>query len=622
MKCEHVKELLSAYLDDMLAAEERQSVASHLQGCRECNAVLADFRHFDTLIAHLPRTAPDHSLHEKIFSSTEYKELTGTFDGAGSTTRSMPSSGRMRHPHPDRPHLVALPGGRQAGQETQSAAPSVPRQNREPLRRLQHHQGLSIMRVVIAAAILLTIGLGSFIGWHLWQKQDQAPRVQNTNTFTPPAGPQQGPIPAGVRFVFLRDGALWSVPSDGGSGTARLTPANTTVAENWTVRPALPGRLTGNMLAYIDLQQAQVHIIRSDGQNDSIIHQPLLKAGVAPETIWDTENGAAILSSLTWSKDGAMLAFVADPQGTGQLALYIYNLSSQDVHEVSLPLQGRVSHPVWSPDSIRIAFEFTHDGLVGILDYNTQNHGVLTITSAVNSQPHEGDTILSLNWSADSTLAAITWSVGTIGHVHGIWWQHVGIAGSPEPHALLKGDYVQATYSGNDGGKWLLVTEQAGLPGDVMTAGLNTGIITVTRNKQVTVAQWAPDGGSIDYLDTVVSGVGTLHIVNTTTGVDTLVATNVTSNPQPAWSTDGQRLVYSTGTHILISDVRAGKTSQPLTLQGPATALSWSVADVKGLVLATNDSKQGIYLVDTEHNTSLRLEQGNTQGPILWTQIP
>src|SRR5207302_3687187 len=133
--------------------------------------------------------------------------------------------------------------------------------------------------------------------------------------------PGTPPFPAGLRFVFLRDGALWSVLADGSGSQPprpeRLTPSNVSVAPNWVVAPALPGRAAGDMLAYIDTNKGYIHIVRSDGLQDTTILQPLLKTA----SIQDTGTWATILSSLAWSTNGSMLAFVADPTGTGQTNL-------------------------------------------------------------------------------------------------------------------------------------------------------------------------------------------------------------------------------------------------------------------------------------------------------------
>lgn len=624
MNCEQVKELLSAYLDNALAPEEYDAVTTHLRSCQECSHILSDFRHFDALLFQLPRVSPDPALRERIFSSSEYLELTGTFgSGNRNADRTIQQS---RESNPNRPRLVALRGGRQpfSGVPT-SAVTHTPRPHAYPRNRYTP-QGMSFIRFVIAATLLLTICLGSLIGWNVWKQQ--AGIAQGVRGgITPPAALSQGPLPAGLRFIFLRTGALWSAPTDGGTGIVRLTPANIAVATDWAVRPALPGRPAGNMLAYIDLQQGRVHIIRSDGQRDITLAQPLLKPGTSPATVWDTETGAAILSSLTWSKDGSMLAFIADPRGANLPGLYIYSVNTGDIQSVQLPFAGVVSHPIWSPDGIRIAFVFTSNGNVGILDYNTQNHGVLTIASALNSRANPNDGVLSLDWSPNVDMPAITWSVGVVGHVHSIWLQRVGIEGTASARVLTRGDYVQATYSRsgqNNTGGWLLVTSLAGLPGDILSMNLNADITRLTFGKQVSFAQWSPDGVRVDYFDALSAGMGNLHVVHTITRIDTLIATGTAQDPFPAWSPDGQQLAYSTGTHVLVVDVDAQtiKTSEPLKIQGSATALSWSAASPKQLVIAVDDGQPGLYLADTQQGTILQLDKEGTQGTILWTQIP
>jgi hypothetical protein len=429
-----------------------------------------------------------------------------------------------------------------------------------------------------------------------------------------------------MRFVFLRDGALWSVLTNGSNKQAdRLTSSNVTVAANWVVSPAQAGRVAGDMLAYVDLQGAFVHIIRSDGQQDTIVKQPLLKTGVQPTSVWDTDTGATILNSPTWSKDGNMLAFVADPTGIGQTRLYIYSTETGVTQMVSLSSKGSVSHPVWSPDGIRLAFEVTNNGSVSILDYNTQNHGLLTITSGLNSQA--GDSVLTLDWSPSADEPVITWSVGVIGHVHSLWIRRVGVSGAIEPLRLLMGDYVQAIYSRNGHnsvGSWLVVTSVAGHAGDLWRIDVvpGSGFVPLTTGKQVSFAQWSTDGMHVDYLDALSSGVGTFHIVNVMTGIDSLIATAVVNDPAPAWSAGGQELVYSTGTHIGVVNLQASNRALFLKLQGVASTFAWSVTSPHQLVVALRDMYQGIYEVDTSHDASLQVDKLGASGPIEWTEIP
>lgn len=613
MNCEHVKELLSAYLDNTLTANEREVVTAHVDACSECHSILDDFHRFDTLLSQLPRVSPGPHLRQRIFTSPDYLELTGT-SGRSKEQTHLRASAPLRSP--DRPKLVALPGGRQTGLPTASEKRMVfPAQ-----RRSRGIQTIHIMQALIAACVLLTLAMGGFIGWNIYRHSQTV--THDPTAITPPAGPMGGPIPAGTRFVFLRDGALWSAPTDGGTEILRLTPSGTTVATNWVVRPALPGRSAGNMLAYIDLQQGRVHIIRSDGQSDTTIQPPLLQTHVQPSTIWDTDIGHTLLNSLAWSPDRSMLAFVADPKGTGQPKLYIYSMMTGTTQDVPLPTNGSISHPIWSPDSIRIAFEFSNNGSTGILDYNTQNHGVLTITPTINTPDDPTDTLQGLGWSPDIDAPAITWSVGGAGHIHSIWIQRVGLAGTPKPHEIITGDYAQASYNRNahnGTGSWLLVTAHTG---DILTVGLTAALNRYTYGKQATAAQWSPDGTHIAYFDGLTGGMGTLHVLNTLIGNDAEITVGVTNEPAPEWSPDSQLLAYSTGTHILVANMQAYKAAQPLKMQGAATALVWSTTAPYQLILATSDGQPGIYLADLQHGTFLRLDQKEMQGPVFWTQIP
>src|SRR6266568_3392733 len=616
MNCEQVEELLSAYLDDMLAIGEtaeaadqlRLEVAAHLTNCVQCSAIIADFRRSDALLAQMPRVSPDPALRNRIFTSPEYLELTGTDDinVAGTDKEQTAPYRDIRRDTPGRPQLVALPGGRRSSSSEPNASSPIGIPQRlvappvvQKRRSVGGVGGLRVLQTIIAATILLTLGVGGLIGWNLWMQKNTP--ASSIRMYTPPAGPSsRGPLSAGMHFVFLRDGTLWSAPADGSTPAAQLTSKNITVGANWVVSSPLPGRSAGNMLAYIDLQRALVHTIRSDGLRDTIVQQPLLKAGVAPSSVWDTAVGDDVLTSLTWSKDGSMLAFIADPAGKGSTSLYILSAATGTVQMVSLPMKGSVSHPVWSPDGIRVAFVLTNNGKTSILDYNTQNHGLLMITSSLNSPAYPNDTVLTLDWSPDTNTPAITWSVGVIGQVHSIWLRHVGA------------------------GSWLLVTSVLGRAGNLWRIDVTPGAypVALTSGKQVNFAQWSSDGTQVDYLDSISSGVGTLYIVNVTTVVNTLIAKGVANEPAPAWSVDGQQLVYNTGTHTIVINVQGNKKLQPLTLQGLASAFVWSATSPHQLVVALSDGKQGVYLVDTQHNSTLQLDQQAINGPILWTEVP
>ncbi len=146
--------------------------------------------------------------------------------------------------------------------------------------------------------------------------------------------------------------------------------------------------------------------------------------------------------------------------------------------------------------------------------------------------------------------------------------------------------------------------------------------VVLTHGKQVNVAQWSPDGTHIEYLDAGSSGIGSLHVVNTLTATDTLVSSAVAIEPLPAWSANGQSLVYTTGTQIVVVNIQSTQKSLTLKLQGPATSFIWSLTSPSQLVVAVSDGQQGIYIVDTQHSTMQQLDQHDMSGAILWTQVP
>lgn len=180
MNCEHVEELLSVYLDNALALEDRQGVASHLQTCPVCSGILVDFRHLDALLFQLPRARPDAALQEKIFCSPEYLELTGTYTisrTGSSIARSPLPYKHARRDATNRPQLIALPGGRDSTSRDLPIRrmPVAIRQVRSSKHKSMRAQ--RILQVLIAATLLLTLGVGSFIGWHLLQAQRKIARL-------------------------------------------------------------------------------------------------------------------------------------------------------------------------------------------------------------------------------------------------------------------------------------------------------------------------------------------------------------------------------------------------------------------------------------------------------------
>jgi hypothetical protein len=173
MNCELVKALLHAYLDNELALDGRQGVTSHLQSCAACSTLLADFRRFDELLSRLPHAEPRPSLRDRIFSSTEYKNLIGTsrntYDGKSARISSGLLFDDSRYSR-----FISLPS------RHLRKTSEVHRVFVIPLPYRRSSLILRIMQITIVTGILLTLSVSGFIGYRLWQKQVQPPHTMPT----------------------------------------------------------------------------------------------------------------------------------------------------------------------------------------------------------------------------------------------------------------------------------------------------------------------------------------------------------------------------------------------------------------------------------------------------------
>jgi len=422
------------------------------------------------------------------------------------------------------------------------------------------------MQIAIAACLLLTLGVGGFIGWNVVHLQQSV--AMPSGGITPPLGPRlNGPLPTGTRFVFLRDGALWSGSTDTTGGTAsvnapaRLTSTNVIVSSHWSVQPTFSGHVAGTMLAYIDLKQGRVHIIRSDGQSDTAIVQPLFASNGTPTSQWNTPTGTSILDSLAWSPDGSQLAFIAAP--TGIAHVYVYKLDTTHLEMMPLSPQGEV---------------------------------------------------LSLNWTSVTNGSILTWSMGTVGHIHAILQQQLGTSAS-SAKTIGTGDYAEATYNTRVG-SWLLISQGH----DVFTLTTSGILNRLTTSGSASSAMWSPQGSYISYFGSLNAGNGEYHIIDLATGSDTHIASSVATNVAPVWSPDEKDLLYTDGTYISVTSIDGSSTTS-IRLPG-VTLLAWNPAAPHQAIIELQGSKSGIYLLDTIHKTVTQVSKSSVTSPILWTEIP
>ena len=79
MKCPHIEERLSEYLDRALPASEMEQVAEHVHECGNCSAVLEEMRSALLKCKSFPVYEPDIALIERVLLRTTGRPRTKTF---------------------------------------------------------------------------------------------------------------------------------------------------------------------------------------------------------------------------------------------------------------------------------------------------------------------------------------------------------------------------------------------------------------------------------------------------------------------------------------------------------------------------------------------------------------
>jgi predicted anti-sigma-YlaC factor YlaD len=74
MKCEHAEELLSSYIENELAADDKKAVEKHLKLCRDCNTLLSFLRETTDSLAHFPQAEVSEELMDKIYAIPTQKK--------------------------------------------------------------------------------------------------------------------------------------------------------------------------------------------------------------------------------------------------------------------------------------------------------------------------------------------------------------------------------------------------------------------------------------------------------------------------------------------------------------------------------------------------------------------
>jgi hypothetical protein len=348
MTCEKAEELLSAYLDDMLAPQLSQEVAAHVEGCASCREILADYRRSDASIATYLRAGqiePPASLRDRIFDSTEYAAI-------------------LRH-------AAEADGAREAARTR--AASDTPRRSAGPPGWARGALAAAVALLFFGSALLIKQGL----------LYSATPSARSTTVLN--GNPGTHPLAAGARVVYERGGALWSVLVSGNGQADQLTPKGIRVG-------AWSASLDGTQVAYVDLATGRIHVIRSDDQDDQ-----------ATSSVAITADGAV----LAWSPDGLRIAYLA-PAG-GSTTLRIVNADGSG--DLAVDGSGAVSGaPVWSGDAAFVAY--VQDGASGqtLWVYNAATKVSREVSAVDPTGATARISASGVRWLNDAANPRVTWA--------------------------------------------------------------------------------------------------------------------------------------------------------------------------------------------------------------------
>lgn len=547
MTCEWAEGYLSEYLEGALDPQVREQVASHVDGCANCQNLLNDYQRDEQLLRTLPTGVPDDHLRERIFDSPEYASLT------------------RRRTHGGRPRM---------------------------------------MRALLPAAALVALALGAGLVARGHFLASSATTQHVTHTIAGPASFAY-PLASGQRVIFARDGALWSAPetpaSSGATASApqQLTPADARVIA-WSVAPARAAR-GGQLVAWIDGQTGALHLVRADGLTDLVVAQIAPKGQAIP---------AAALGSLAWSSDSAHLAFVS-VDASGALTLHVITTSRPDTTsgaQVSPPIaiSGLTGAPVWSADGQGLAWVATsasgsqsvwtlRNGAVAqvasqvdpasgqatvarpgwsgsAVTWATQENGQITgvfaaipgATSATRLTPAQARyTTAALNAQGEWLLAS-----------QGALWRISADTRAPALAARLASQATQVIWSPNGQSAAILMSGGATTQLSFWTPGAGLWSVAADIASDATPA-WSADSQSLAY---VAGGKAMIIALHGGQSVSTIPAGAIGTPATLAWSPDDGAVAITDARGVYLAS-RDGLTFTLITSRAPsASSLAWSTA--------------------------------------------
>ncbi len=431
------------------------------------------------------------------------------------------------------------------------------------------------LSAALVAAAMLVVALGGALLFRQGVFGSQQANIPGGITAIGNIGSGVAPLTAGPRLIYARGGALWSVPESGSPLAQQLSSAGMQVA-GWSVSP------NGRVVFYIDARSGDLHTVRSDRLNDTVVGT--VTGGKAPLSgFWRTPAGMAIAGGLAWSPDNTRVAYLAQ-SGTG-VALHEMNATgAADV--VARAADGSViGQPLWSADSLYIAYTLTKGGAQSIWVYSVPTSQSLVVAS--HSDASNGAAVASqLTW-LPGNAPAITWATTDKGAVTGIFRSDVSKSDSAVHLTPAGATYTTADVSMSGG--WLLAN---GSELSMIAPGQKAPQTIATLARPVALLRWSPSGETA----AIISGDTLLTLTPGHPLVS--VASRVAAGGPVAWSPDSAAIAWQSGDAVLSAQIHQGRATgvHSIALQTAALALSWAadgqtlaVRSVAGLLLMSAD---------------------------------
>jgi Putative zinc-finger len=436
----------------------------------------------------------------------------------------------------------------------------------------------------LVAAAMLVLALGGtllirqgFFGPQQAVGPNQTTTIGNSGT--------SAPFPAGPRLVYERSGALWSAPESGGGSARQLTPAGAQVA-GWSVSPS------GRTVLYINARTGALHTIRADSLNDTAIGT--VTGGQAPSAgFWSSSTGMAIARGIAWSPDNTRVAYVA-LSASGTL-LHVMSANGAADRAVGDGHAGQSGHPLWSADSVYIAYTMTQ-GTQTVEVYNVTTSR-LRVVAARADAGNPAAVVGQLAWLPGQSPATITWSTRAGGAITAIY--RASVTGDSAVQLTPQGiSYTAADVSAS--GAWLLA--YGATLAEIAPHGSSPQAI-VTLAHAVTQVYWAPSGK----MAAVVAG-DALAVLAPDHSVIT-IAREIPAQAAIAWSPQSNALAWQSAGGVMSAPVSASGVAgaaKQVAQSATANALSWA-ADGKSLAVR---SAAGVMLVSADGALARSMRDG------------